>query len=290
MPRINNSILRFSLLLLFLLPEAALIGGESIQYYYALPEGHPYTKSSFISQNDPRVLLQFGERLDIVSRWVREDVVWYRFRKEEGLFFLPEQFVVKNYTSSSYDEDNNLAIGHEIINRNHAILLFYRPSDLVALPEKFRAEGYEDRTLLLREEAKKAFVSMMEDADNDGVCIRVISAFRDAHYQSFLYQRAIDRYGPVQGSVAKPGHSEHQLGTTCDLTTDEIGYCLSGGFESTKAFEWLKRNSYRYGITHSYPKYKKRVTGYIYEPWHFRYWGEDRWSIYVDRMGLFFTR
>jgi LAS superfamily LD-carboxypeptidase LdcB len=288
--QIINRILRLLVILPFTISAFTLLGGESIQYQYALPRGHPFTKSSFVSQNDPRVLLLFGERLDIVSSWVRDDVVWYRFRKEEGVFFLPEQYVVTCSVSSRYDKNNNLALGREVIDREHAISLFYRPKDLVVLPEKYRADGYENRVLLLREEAGQAFISMMEDAEKVGVCIRVISAFRDARYQSYLYQRAIDRYGPVQGSVAKPGHSEHQLGTTCDLTTDEIGYSLSGGFEATAAFEWLKKNSYRYGISHSYPKHKQRVTGYIYEPWHFRYWGEDRWRNQIDRMGLFFTR
>jgi len=283
-------LLKSVLLLLFLAQAGIVMGGEGGSFYYVLPGGYPFMKSSFISQNDRRVLLTFAERLDMISKAVREDVVWYHMGRGEHRFFLPEQFVVRIVASSRYEENRDLVIGYESIDRDHALPLTYRPSDLTFLPERYRADGYESRSLQVREEAGKAFIRMIEDAENDGVRIRVLSAFRDAQYQSYLYERAIERHGPVQGAVAKPGHSEHQLGTTCDLTTDEIGYSLSGRFESTAAFEWLKRNSYRYGISHSYPKHKERVTGYIYEPWHFRYWGEDRWTSYIERMGLFFSR
>ena len=283
-------LLKRVLLLLFLAQAGTLMGGEGGSFYYALPRGYPFMKSSFLSQNDRRVLLAFADRLDMISKAVREGVVWYHMGRSDHMFFLPEQFVVRIPASSRYEENRNLVIGYELIDREHPVLLSYRPNDLVLLPERYKVEGYEGRVLQIREEAGQAFIRMIEDAENDGVRIRVLSSFRDAQYQSYLYKRAIERYGPVQGSVAKPGHSEHQLGTACDLTTDEIGYSLSGRFESTAAFEWLKRNSYRYGISHSYPKHKVRVTGYIYEPWHFRYWGEDRWTSYIERMGLFFSR
>jgi D-alanyl-D-alanine carboxypeptidase len=52
----------------------------------------------------------------------------------------------------------------------------------------------------------------------------------------------------------------------------------------------MRDNAHRYGISYSFPKYKEKITGYIYEPWHFRYWGKERWRNYLDRMGLFFAR
>ncbi len=267
-----------------------LFGQDAGELYYALPKGYGYARSSFIAQNHYEVPLRFGERLQQVSSFVREDVVWYSLSRGTHSFFLPSTFVVRFEREERGFRGRNIPIGQETVDRMHPIPLFYRPDDLVPLPVEYKASGYELRTLLLREEAKEAFIRMMEDAKKQGVCIRVISAFRDASYQSNLYQRAIDRYGPVQKAVAKPGHSEHQLGTTCDLTTDEIGYALSGCFETTAAFEWLRKNAHRYGISCSYPRYKQSITGYIYEPWHFRYWGIDRWVLQNERMGLFFSR
>jgi LAS superfamily LD-carboxypeptidase LdcB len=267
-----------------------LFGQDSGELYFALPKGYGYIRSSFIAQNDYEVPLRFGERLKPVSSFLREDVVWYSFKRGTHSFFLPDPFVVRFERGGRDAVCGNIPIGREIVDRSHPVPLYYIPDDLVPLPEEYKASGYERRTLLLREEAKEAFMRMMDDAKKQGVCIRVISAFRDASYQSNLYQRAIDRYGPVQNAVAKPGHSEHQLGTTCDLTTDEIGFGLSASFETTAAFEWLRKNVHRYGISCSYTMHKQRITGYIYEPWHFRYWGDNRWVLQSERMGLFFSR
>jgi len=267
-----------------------LFGQYDGELYYALPEGYGYTRDSFLAQSDYEQLLRFGERLKPEASFLREDIVWYSLRRGTHSFFLPDTFVVLFQREAGGFRGNNIPIGHETVDITHPVPLFYRPDDLVPLPEAYKASGYERRTLLLRKEAMEAFVRMMDDAQEQGVCIRVISAFRDGSYQSNLYKRAIDRYGPVQKAVAKPGHSEHQLGTTCDLTTDEIGHGLSSRFETTAAFEWLTKNAHRYGIAYSYPRYKQRITGYIYEPWHFRYWGVDRWVLQSERMGLFFSR
>ncbi|MBN2325461.1 MAG: M15 family metallopeptidase [Spirochaetes bacterium] len=267
-----------------------LFGQDGGELYFALPKGYGYTRSSFLARNDYEVPLRFGERLKPLSSFLRGDVVWYSLSRGTRSFFLPEPFIVRFEGGGLTEVVGNIPIGRETVDRSHPLPLFYRPDDLVPLAEEYKASGYEWRALLLREEANEAFVRMMDDAKKQGICIRVISAFRDAPYQSNLYQRAIDRYGPVQKAVAKPGHSEHQLGTTCDLTTDEIGYGLSSSFEKTVAFEWLRKNVHRYGISYSYPLYKQRITGYIYEPWHFRYWGNERWTLQSERMGLFFSR
>ena len=63
--------------------------------------------------------------------------------------------------------------------------------------------------------------------------------------------------------AARPGHSEHQLGTTID-------------FGPRSAWPWLAANAHKFGFVLSYPKGKTRLTGYAYEPWHFRYFGRVR--------------
>jgi D-alanyl-D-alanine carboxypeptidase len=71
---------------------------------------------------------------------------------------------------------------------------------------------------------------------------------------------------------ADQGYSEHQLGTTFDFTTEGIGGGLVTSFENTPAFAWLKDNAHKYGFTLSYPKDNAY---YVYEPWHWRFVGED---------------
>ena len=69
--------------------------------------------------------------------------------------------------------------------------------------------------------------------------------------------------------VARPGTSEHNLGLAVDFNSVEQS------FESTEAFRWLKKNCTKYGFILRYSEAKLDVTGVIYEPWHYRYVGEE---------------
>ena len=74
---------------------------------------------------------------------------------------------------------------------------------------------------------------------------------------------------------ARPGHSEHQLGTAVDLKTPGgAAPWAYADWGSTRPGAWLARNSWRYGWVLSYPRGKSPgLTCYKYEPWHFRYVG-----------------
>ena len=45
--------------------------------------------------------------------------------------------------------------------------------------------------------------------------------------------------------------------------------------DTKKEYEWLINNSYKYGYILRYPKDKEHITGYMFEDWHFRYFGES---------------
>ena len=71
---------------------------------------------------------------------------------------------------------------------------------------------------------------------------------------------------------ARKGHSEHQTGLAVDVS-DIFGEY--DDFANTKEFEWMMDNAYKYGFILRYPKYKTDITGFKYEPWHYRYIGID---------------
>ena len=75
---------------------------------------------------------------------------------------------------------------------------------------------------------------------------------------------------------AKAGHSEHQTGLSVDVMGSNNDY---DQFEKSKEFDWMKNNSYKYGFILRYPKGKEYITGFKYEPWHYRYVGKDIASI-----------
>ena len=50
---------------------------------------------------------------------------------------------------------------------------------------------------------------------------------------------------------------------------------LTNAFASTDAGQWLLQNSYRFGFILRYPENKTDITGYCYEPWHYRFVGRE---------------
>lgn len=149
----------------------------------------------------------------------------------------------------------------------------YVPESLVEINGFIRTK--ENRKICLTEEAAVHLKLMEEDLREEGLDIVITSGFRSFETQEILKQNneAKKEDGP-NDSVAKPGHSEHQLGTTIDISTSEIGdISTSTSFEETKAFVWLAKNAHKYGFVMSYPEGKN--TGYVYEPWHWRYLGVD---------------
>lgn len=149
----------------------------------------------------------------------------------------------------------------------------YIPKNLIELTETARTkEG-----ICLTEESAKSFEKMAEKAKEDGLSIKISSGFRSYATQKILYEKALkENGGETSISVAKPGYSEHQLGTTMDITGSSINYSSANGqFDKTPEDLWLRENAYLYGFIQSYPKGKEDITGYKYEPWHYRYVGQE---------------
>jgi zinc D-Ala-D-Ala carboxypeptidase len=106
--------------------------------------------------------------------------------------------------------------------------------------------------------------------------IAVSSAYRSYTAQANLFASDVSRlgYDAALLHTARPGHSEHQLGTTIDFKSKRTGdTSADGDWANTRAGRWMKNNAWKYGWVMSYPKDKTAVTCYQYEPWHYRYFG-----------------
>lgn len=116
------------------------------------------------------------------------------------------------------------------------------------------------------------FEKMLEDAKDDGIDLWVVSAFRSFQTQAQLKGAYTVTYGSGANAFsADQGFSEHQLGTTVDFTSSGLGGGLDL-FGQTPAFTWLVNNAHKYGFVMSYPESNSY---YVYEPWHWRFVGED---------------
>lgn len=147
----------------------------------------------------------------------------------------------------------------------------YAPEDLV-FPEGIENANGQP----LRAEAADAAVRLVQAAEADGVWFRLGSAYRDYSRQEYLYTSYTLRDGQSLADTysARPGHSEHQTGLTADF--DDGGSCyLWACFADTAAGLWLAEHAPTYGWILRYPEGYDDITGYTFEPWHFRYVGEE---------------
>lgn len=150
----------------------------------------------------------------------------------------------------------------------------YVPPKLVSTADAGLNGGYLVRRVVIDD-----LRALVKAAKAAGAPVAVLSAYRSYKRQKQLYAAEVERFGEKQArlQVARPGHSEHQLGTTVDLrakstTTAPWTYT---DWAKTKVGRWLANKAWRYGFVMSYPKGASERTCYMYEPWHYRYVGRD---------------
>lgn len=170
--------------------------------------------------------------------------------------------------TSSMKNDEYLVLA----NKQNILGKDYMPNNLVEPDVNFLSGSTAKK---MEKVAADAFEEMVAAAKKDNVNIVGVSGYRSYGRQAELYNSRVKALGKAKAEeyTAPPGASEHQTGLTIDLNTPSYGK-LEEGFENTKAFKWLMENSYKYGFILRYPKGKEQITGYSYEPWHFRYIGE----------------
>lgn len=119
--------------------------------------------------------------------------------------------------------------------------------------------------------ARAAFDQMAAAAKKDGIGMYAFSTYRSYSRQKELYDNYVKKYGQKEADrfSAKPGHSEHQTGLAFDISQSGA----SDVYAESAASRWLAKNAYKYGFILRYPQNKEHITGYMYEPWHYRYLG-----------------
>ena len=154
-----------------------------------------------------------------------------------------------------------------LVNKNNKLNNTYIPSSLEPINLM-----YSCKDKLLKHEARIAFEEMAKDALKEDMHIIAVSTYRTYEYQEKLYNNYIEKYGYYYAQLcsARPGHSEHQTGLAVDIADLSLDY---DNFENTKEFIWMQKNAYKYGFILRYPKAKFHITGFKYEPWHYRYVG-----------------
>ncbi len=217
------------------------------------------------------------------------------------------------YTYTSQVDQSLLTTGQSskyllLANKKNELGAAYLPSSLSTLTCRIYGD---DRDLQLESRAAAALQEMLDEMEAEGIVdVSVTSAYRDYQYQQGLFnvfvekemeritEEAVRFFGEdyiktnytdcglgglseadaikvVASYSARAGQSEHQTGLCVDLITSTMNGHLTEAFENTEAFAWLSKNAYKFGFILRYPKGKESVTGYTYEPWHYRFVGRE---------------
>lgn len=166
-----------------------------------------------------------------------------------------------------------------LVNKTFVLPSTYVPKNLVIADSKivkYTTSGNAERNHV-RKEVAAPLVQMMQAAKKNKLDIWVSSAYRSFQRQKQIFNQNVAAVGLEKTLMvsARPGRSEHQTGLAIDFTTKSVGFSLEENFANTKEGKWLKANAHKYGFILRYPKGQEKVTGYKYEPWHFRYVGKD---------------
>ena len=173
--------------------------------------------------------------------------------------------ISKNSLPEAITNGNASAPNILLVNQANSLPFDYNATGLINLYEqKNRSFELDDTDIKMCEVAYKAMQKMFYEASKENVTDFVItSGYRTKEKQQEIYKNA------KKGQAAKPGESEHQTGLAFDVMTNNSGV----KFENTFHCKWLIQNCAKYGFILRYPKGKERITGFPYEPWHFRYVG-----------------
>lgn len=175
----------------------------------------------------------------------------------------------KGWYQETYKADTSKDL-YILVNKFYQLDKGYARDDLVDFSLSYSYQGNK-----AAKEVVEAFAKMHEDVKKElNVHLMVNSSFRPYEDQEEIY-KSFKLQGEIYADkfAARPGFSEHQTGLSIDITS--IQNPTADKFTESTEYEWLKKNSYKYGFILRFPDGKEDLTGYSTESWHFRYLGKE---------------
>ena len=170
-----------------------------------------------------------------------------------------------------------------LVNRDNLLDRTYIPDDLVDSKSIYK------ENILINKHVLAAFNMMKKAAKENGYEIDIMSGYRTYDYQEKIYNKLIQEKGfnYALRHIAMPGASEHQTGLALDICVYRNGKCyIEKEITEFNEVKWLHNNAYKFGFILRYPEEKEDITGYNYEPWHFRYVGKIASYLYYNNLTM----
>lgn len=187
-----------------------------------------------------------------------------------------EEILEDELESKVESEENDIEVDESLlmlVNKENLLDSSYVPENLVLSEIEFLS--YIETRNLTKETAEAA-KAMFDAAKEDGITLLGASGYRSYDIQVNLFNSRAADVGEEAAAMytAPPGASEHQTGLALDILGEDYQY-MDEDFDKSESFKWLIENSYKYGFILRFLKGKEDITGYGYEPWHFRYIGNS---------------
>jgi len=165
-----------------------------------------------------------------------------------------------------------------LINKENLLASSFVPTDLITTDDNennFHNYADPNGKPMISEYIYPFFLKMQEEASLNGIYIIVDSGYRSYQYQQVIWDNSVAKRGieETKKSVAPPGSSEHQSGLAFDIAYMRNGVYSDNVKSDDIEIKWLINNAHRFGFILRYPKGKENITGYKFEPWHYRFVG-----------------
>lgn len=234
---------------------------------FSLPKGLPFS-----GNQEGQDIKQSGQRSELENNIVvpEEEQIDEDFLLESNFFN-----VVKQVDGNKIIENPTNILS--MVNKEYTLPEGYEPADLVTPNVDFSFGDQDIPKRYLRKEAAQALEELFSLAKNEDIELLAVSGFRSYSRQQGIFNVEKEDKGEEQAlqAVALPGQSEHQTGLAMDITSRSVNLEITEDFGETIEGKWVKENAHKAGFIIRYPKGKESITGYQYEPWHFRYVGVD---------------
>ena len=162
-----------------------------------------------------------------------------------------------------------------IVNKQNKLPNTYKPK--LTVPNVLLRLNETEEQMSFSAYATNELETMFKMAKKDKINLVLGSGYRSYNLQEQFYESYVSADGQTEADTysARPGYSEHQTGLAVDITSKDGKCHLEICWQNTEEGKWMASNAHKYGFIIRYPNNKQTITGYQYEPWHFRYVGNE---------------
>lgn len=188
--------------------------------------------------------------------------------------------------ASAADENTKDDLYLVLVNKNHRL-----PVDWLERIELVTAYNFQGEEFQVEKVTLEHFEALRDELLLEGIDIELDSTYRSIDgqidvWEWFREEGYSDEY--CFSHLAIPGFSEHHTGLAIDIGIIKDNVFINDNdamVAERDIFAMIHERLADHGFILRYPPDRENMTGYSYEPWHFRYVGVEH-AKYMTEFGL----